>query len=169
MKSISNFPGYYITKDGRVWSGPKKGNSHRGQWLKPIINLRGYCIVNLYQDKKEYTRYIHRLVLEAFIGPCPDNMEACHGNGIKVDNRLENLRWDTHSGNQLDAVKHGTHVDTRGEKHGRAKLNNMKVRVIRRMLEQGGFTQREIAGIFGVNSATISYIKHGVSWVLDTH
>ena len=55
------------------------------------------------------TKYIHRLVLEAFVGPCPEGMETCHNNGVRTDNRLENLRWDTSSANNDDIVKHGRH------------------------------------------------------------
>lgn len=42
---------------------------------------------------------IHQIVLEAFCGPCPDGMEVLHGNGIRTDNRLSNLRYGTRSEN----------------------------------------------------------------------
>ena len=48
-------------------------------------------------------------VLEAFVGPCPPGLEACHGNDVADDNRLENLRWDTRTENQLDRVRNGIH------------------------------------------------------------
>lgn len=50
---------------------------------------------------------IHRAVLEAFVGPRPDGMEGCHFNDDKNDNRLVNLRWDTHSANMKDRVRNG--------------------------------------------------------------
>lgn len=56
---------------------------------------------------------LHRVVLDAFIGPRPKGMEACHANGDPTDNRLVNLRWDTRSANAADSVRHGTHVNTR--------------------------------------------------------
>jgi hypothetical protein len=49
------------------------------------------------------------MVLEAFVGPCPPGLECCHGNGVGTDNWVENLRWDTHTENVLDSVRHGTH------------------------------------------------------------
>lgn len=52
---------------------------------------------------------VHRLVMAAFVGPCPDGIEVCHNNGNPADNRLSNLRYGTHSENQLDQVKHKTH------------------------------------------------------------
>lgn len=57
--------------------------------------------------------YVHRLVLEAFVGPCPPGMEACHWNGIPGDNRLHNLRWDTPSANNADILRLGRHYETK--------------------------------------------------------
>lgn len=48
-------------------------------------------------------------MLTAFVGPRPDGMVTCHNDGNPANNNLSNLRWDTQSNNQLDAVKHGTH------------------------------------------------------------
>lgn len=58
--------------------------------------------------RKEFA--VHRLVLSAFVGPCPAGMEGCHNNGNAFDNCLQNLRWDTTSENNLDRVRHGTHT-----------------------------------------------------------
>lgn len=52
-------------------------------------------------------RAVHRMVLEAFVGPCVAGMECCHGNGDASDNRLVNLRWDTHLSNMRDRDLHG--------------------------------------------------------------
>lgn len=51
---------------------------------------------------------VHRLVLEAFQGPCPVGMEGCHKDGNSANNRLDNLRWDTPTNNHADKVAHGT-------------------------------------------------------------
>ena len=51
--------------------------------------------------------FVHTLVLTAFMGPRPSGQEACHWNGDASDNRLENLRWDTRSGNRRDMIRHG--------------------------------------------------------------
>ena len=56
-----------------------------------------------------HTRLVHRLVLEAFVGPRPEGMVARHLNGDPGDNRLENLAWGTQSENNYDKVRHGTH------------------------------------------------------------
>lgn len=82
------------------------------------------------KDGREVRTEVHRIVLEAFVGRCPNGMEACHNNGIPTDNRLENLRWDTHSSNMQDTILHGTH--NRGENSGMAKLTTDEVVSIRK-------------------------------------
>lgn len=88
---------------------------------------------------------IHRLVLEAFVGPCPRGHEACHNNGNPADNRLENLRWGTREDNLRDIVRHGTR--RKGDSHGRAKLTAKDVYAIRTLRDRG-FTYMEIAANF---------------------
>jgi hypothetical protein len=51
--------------------------------------------------RREY-RYVHDLVLLAFVGAKPAGLEVCHGDGVKTNNRLSNLRYDTRSANALD-------------------------------------------------------------------
>lgn len=103
MKTIPDFPNYEISKNGII------RNKHTGRILKRGVHQDGYPQVALQKHKKQYTRLIHRLVLETFIGPRPKGMKACHNNGNPIDNRLENLRWDTRRNNTLDSLRHGTH------------------------------------------------------------
>ncbi len=110
---IADFPGYFIDTYGFVWSD-KSGKMKR---LKGTLGNRGYFIVVLYKNKKRHMRLIHRLVLEVFIGKRPEGMECRHLNGIKTDNRLDNLIWGTCKENTSDKILHGT--DNRGEKNGR--------------------------------------------------
>jgi HNH endonuclease len=63
------------------------------------------------KDNKLTTRTVHTLVLQAFVGPCPAGMEACHYDGDKANNKLGNLRWDTKRANELDAIRHRTRPD----------------------------------------------------------
>ena len=93
IKQIENFPQYYITSFGRVWSE----NTHR--WLKPTINQRGSHqreYVSLGRGNKEY---IHRLVAKAFI-PNPNNYdEVDHIDTNGLNNHADNLRWVTRQQN----------------------------------------------------------------------
>ena len=112
-RAIPGFIGYEASSFGRVRSLDRyvvDSNGHRrfrhGRVLSPGSDKLGRQNVQMPGAK---TCRVHRLVLEAFIGPCPDGMEACHANDIKSDNRLINLRWDTRAANQKDSVRNGTH------------------------------------------------------------
>lgn len=108
-------------------------------------------------DKKMF--YGHALVLEAFAGFRPSkDYQACHINGNRADNRLINLRWDTCKENYEDARRHGT--NSRGSKHGQAKLTEQDVIAIRKDVR----SQKEIAIDYGVNRTTISNIKSQRTW-----
>lgn len=69
---------------------------------------RKYQMVNLWKDGRQHAKYVHALVLEAFVGPRPPGYDACHYDGCVTNNRLDNLRWDTRSANMIDAMRHGT-------------------------------------------------------------
>lgn len=103
--------GRWLTKRTR-W-GSVSQFWHAGRPLQWTDRGEGYHEVGLNRGGKQRQMKVHRLVLEAFVGPCPDGMEGCHANGNPADNRLENLRWDTHSSNVADSVEHGTHSKTR--------------------------------------------------------
>jgi hypothetical protein len=87
------------SKLGKLHSVPR-----RGGFLKPGLNRRGYRYVNL----RGGTRTIHRLVLQAFVGPAPEGHEAAHWDGNRQNNKLSNLRWATRAANQGDRHRHGT-------------------------------------------------------------
>ncbi len=110
-KPIAGYEGLYEVSDmGNVRS------IRRNLIKSPAANDRGYFHVGLHSGAKQQRLYVHRLVLEAFVGPCPAGMEGCHNDGDRANNRLDNLRWDTSKNNHADRLEHGT--DTRGEKNG---------------------------------------------------
>jgi len=78
-----------------------------GQMISVAPNGAGYPRVNLHRNRKREEKLVHWLVLEAFVGPCPAGEEGLHGNDIKTDNRLSNLRWGTRSDNVKDAIRNG--------------------------------------------------------------
>lgn len=106
---------YEVSDRGRVRSLDHVdpwGNHISGKLLAPYPDDHGYLRVTLGADEYHTPRKIRRvhvIVLEAFVGPRPAGMYACHDNDIKDDNRLVNLRWASPSGNQHDSVKNGHH------------------------------------------------------------
>lgn len=109
-RPVPDYPDYLVSDEGEVVRHTGGQGATAGRVLKPYRNKRGYCSVSLYQGNSGRRRYVHHLVLTAFVGPCPEGMEACHGNDIKDDNRLSNLRWDTHSENHKDRVRLGNYI-----------------------------------------------------------
>lgn len=80
-----------------------------GKVLRVNLDSRGYAQVCLCNHTKRKTHLVHRLILTTFIGPHPIGSETCHHDGIRTNNRLDNLRWDTRSENSKDRIRHGTH------------------------------------------------------------
>ena len=123
-RDIPGFPGYRVGNDGSVWScRPQNGiGPLTTKWirLKPKHTKKGHCLVSLHGHERQQYRYVHRLVLEAFIGPAPNGCVSCHFPDRNPDNNaLANLRWDTQEANEADKIVHGT--SNRGRKHTRAK------------------------------------------------
>lgn len=155
-KALDHLPGYEFGDDGSVWSewagaGYGGGTRRTGVWRKLKLTRanNGYVMLSL----RDRAIGVHRLILEAFCGPCPAGMEACHNNGDRSDNRIDNLRWDTRKANHQDKHRHGTAQV--GERGPSAKLTNADAEEIRR-LRRRGTLQRVLAKRFGVAQATIS-------------
>lgn len=158
---VVEFEGSYEVSDqGRIRSLPR---SHTPGGIRPSWNLgRGYRRIVLFRDGKRIGRLVHQLVLEAFVGPCPPNHECRHLNGAHGDNRLENLAWGTRSENANDRVRHGTHVDNRGELDGNAILTEPAVRTIRYFQGRKGRTL--LARLHRVSPTTIHDVWTRKSW-----
>ena len=164
--TMPGFPGYYVDNEGFVWSEKVRGRptskpaQPKIRRLKRRLHYSGYLYVGLSNNKKENRRFIHRLVLEAFVGSCPKEMETRHLNGIKNDNRLDNLKWGTCKENRADRLLHGT--DDRGEKSVLAKLTNQDAIEIYKL--KGIETQKSLADRFGVSRGTIYGIWKKKTW-----
>ena len=115
-KPVVGYEGLYEVSDqGRVRSLDRvimrsNGSPQRvhARILSPNSNVTGHRWVGVQREGVAVKRYLHRLVLESFIGPCPDGMEGCHNDGDPANNTAENLRWDTRHANIMDSIRHGT-------------------------------------------------------------
>jgi len=109
MKDIPGYEGRYAaTKDGHIWSFPKQSNANPiGMFKKQVLKKLGYLQIGLIIDGKEKKFLSHRLIALTFI-PNPLNFkEVNHKNGIKTDNRVQNLEWCNRSSNMKHAFRIG--------------------------------------------------------------
>ncbi len=166
--NIPEFLGYHVTKDGRVFS--RRSNRANGKdifesfWREKAIvvdKLGRHNVTFRDLNSKVHNRRVHRLVLEAYVGPCPINMECCHNDGNAGNNTLENLRWDTSKSNKEDLRKHGKLVC--GEKSQHSKLEESNIKEIIRLSAEGSL-MKDVAAQFKVNSSTICEIVKGKAW-----
>lgn len=108
-KAIQGYEGHYEVSDEGYVRSIKKD---------PPLNLKlnlantGYRVVNLWLEGESKTHQVHRLVLEAFVGPCPKGKMGLHWDDDKDNNRLSNLRWGSRSENARDSVRNGIHHES---------------------------------------------------------
>lgn len=117
IKAIEDFDGYFVSSDGTIWCNLGKGyrgkNSDRERVplyrLKPRTTKNGYLRVYMRQTSthKRVDRYIHRLVGEAFLPHTKDENVINHKNCDRSDNRIENLEWTNHKGNNAYSMELG--------------------------------------------------------------
>ena len=166
FRPIEGYPGYRVSRTGDVqscWSRHARPARMTVTWLSlhAIRRRWGHLTVNLSRAGKKTSRPVHRLVLEAWVGPCPEGLICCHNNGLPWDNRVENLRWDSYQANADDALLHGTRA--RGSRCGATKLCENDVIEIRRLSAEGVRTG-ELARRFGVSRKNVEAIVCRRSW-----
>lgn len=121
----------------------------------------GYLIVHLSNNGVKKNHTVHRLIALTFI-PNPENKRTInHINGIKTDNRVENLEWASYKENINHAIKTGLR-DLKGEKNNKAVLSASDILNIR--LNKNGITKTEMAKLYGVKPACISKITLHRTW-----
>jgi hypothetical protein len=119
-RPVAGFEVYEVSNLGNVRSVDRWRRNRQSLYLvrgRPVTQhalQSSHLCVYLYneagrKENKHKRHLVHRLVLTAFRGPCPEGHEGCHIDGVPANNLLENLYWGTHSQNMLDSVRHGTH------------------------------------------------------------
>ena len=153
FKTIVGHSDYKINKRGEVFS------LIRNKTLKPHTRRHGYYAVEL--NSKAFS--VHRLVAQTFI-PNPLNKPFVnHINGIKTDNRIENLEWCTQSENCKHSFRIGTQCN-KGERHPNAKITLAQSKEIKELIKEGNLYQTEIAKKYNISPHLVCKIKKGKLW-----
>lgn len=164
-RPVVGWEGWYEVSDrGRVRR--TRGGGHGavvGRVLKQNDNGHGYLSVQLSRDGQTRRRYVHALVAEAFLGPCPPDHEVNHKKGKKSDNRASQLEWGTRLHNVRHAMRTGLSRWARGEDHGSAKLTDERVREILTTFCPGESRTR-FAAKYGVSLGALQQVLERRTW-----
>lgn len=163
---IEFIKGYSVCNNGTIkshdrietfynFNNTKISRMHKGKIIKPRNNGNGYMNINI---GRNYRDYVHRIVANAFLSKPIGSNYVNHKNGIKNDNRVDNLEWVTASENQLHSKKTG--LSKTGQYHSQAKLTNADVIFIRDNYSLG---TPFLSDKFKVSKSTICKIAHGKS------
>ncbi len=164
---IDGFDGVFVVnREGLLMrlvdapTGPYKA----GHVYKPTTTTNGYLMFKLSFRGSLYNLLAHRLVAIAFLGYPPEGKrEVNHRNGVKSDNRVENLEWVSRSENSLHAARVLNRQTPHGEDASRSFLKTEDVLRIRQMALDG-MPYKDIALEFGITKTHASRIARGVQW-----
>lgn len=171
-RAVPGYRGHYKVSDrGRVrsldrWETAGKHIKRRrrtGRILKCNVHKDGYLYASLCRNGLMNCIAVHRLVLFAFVGPCPVGMQARHyPDRTQMNCNLHNLSWATKIVNQGDRVAHKTTYN--GQEHHSAKLTAKTVRAIRQIKEWPRGTVIDLARKYGVRTKVIIRARDGQTW-----
>jgi len=131
--------------------------------FKPRVS-NGYKTTSLYKKGVMKNIFIHRVIAKLFI-PNPKNQPCInHKNGIKTDNRIENLEWCTKKENTAHAHKVGL-IKAKGENNGRAKITLEIAKKIRSEYIPNKVTRVMLANRYGICKGMVDHILQNNNWV----
>ena len=170
---IPSFPDYEASDAGEVRRVRPGKNQRRVHILRPHVEKNGFPKVTFWVEGKSRSRWLNRVVCEAFHGPEPQpGMRAAHLNAVPDDCRESNLAWKTT--HEVSAAKRDRGTENIGERNGKAKLTAVQVREIRRRYSalprsSGGKRVRKgsltgLAAEYGLTTFGVIQIMSGKNW-----
>jgi hypothetical protein len=165
---LENF--YQVSNMGKVKTMPREVIRGRGgvyktpeRLLNPSINSDGYYTGIFRVNKKACNYKVHTLVALAFIGQIPKGMEVNHKNGIKTDNRVENLEIITKSQNIKHAFNIGLNKPNKGEKNGNSKYTKEDAIKVKKLIKNG-LTETQIVNEINCSIHFVRDIRRNRTW-----
>jgi hypothetical protein len=163
-KKIEGFEKYEISNYGRLKVNLKfrKYRDYQSKMFNPCKDKDGYFTTSLSKNRNHYPKKIHRLVAQSFLTNEYKHPVVNHINGIKTDNRVENLEWCTVKHNNIHAIKLGLSGQAPGEKHHMSKIKESDVLEI--LENKDNLFQWELAFRYNISQTQISRIVNKKRW-----
>lgn len=162
-KDVLGYEGSYMVSDlGRIKSLPRY-KVRTVRYLKQNVLKGGYCYVEFCLNGVRKKHLVHRIEAIAFIDNPENKPQVNHKNGVKTDNNLGNLEWNTRSENQQHAIDTGLRVIPKGEKNHSSKLTEEQVVDIRDKIANN-YSTGWLARMYEISPSTICDIKARRSW-----
>lgn len=152
---------YVISNHGRIARYTPAQGTSKGKLMRTRVTSEGYERVCLSRDGERWYVKVHRLVADAFIGPCPPGHQINHKDGDKLNNHADNLEWATQAQNMRHAAETG--LRPRGEEIRQAKLKGEEVKAIREKLAQG-VAPKILAEEYNIDASVVRKIGNRQIW-----
>ena len=162
-KDVVGYEGVYLVSNmGNVKRQDKNAN------LKQRTHRDGYMLLVLCVGCKGRSFQVHRLVATAFIANRKNKEQVNHKNGIKSDNRLENLEWATRSENTIHAYNTGLISWARRDtsKCGNFKIGESEARDIKFNCGKGMLDRKHFAEKYNISVSAVGHIVTGRRWAV---
>ena len=164
VEGVENPPRYEISNFGRIKSF--QSNNPKGEIIKGSV-IQGYKSLNIrLKNGKSFNRYVHKLVAEMFVKkPSENHKFVIHKDFDKQNNYYENIIWAT----KEEMVEHNrANPAVLNKPHPRQtsnyKLNEIKVRMIKKLLKKDNTRLKMIAKQFGITHTQLNRIRSGENW-----